>query len=275
MKNKVKVRKASDQPILSAHGLVKKYGKVTALDKADFDLYPGEILAIIGDNGAGKSVLIKSLTGAVIPDSGSIELNGKKLEFSSPKQAHSLGIEAVYQNLAVAPSLDITSYLFLGREILKKGFLGKIFRMLDLKKMQEIAEKKLRELGLLTISNMNQAVETLSGGQRQGVAVARAAVFGSKVIIMDEPTAALGVKESRRVLDLILDIRKKGIPVVLISHNMPHVFEVADYIHIHRLGKRVAVIRRDQITMPDAVSIMTGALDPKKYLSKNKSQKKH
>ena len=175
--------------------------------------------------------------------------------------------------MAVAPALDITSNLFLGREILKKGFLGKIFRMLDLKKMQEIAEKKLRELGLLTISNMNQAVETLSGGQRQGVAVARAAVFGSKVIIMDEPTAALGVKESRRVLDLILDIRKKGIPVVLISHNMPHVFEVADYIHIHRLGKRVAVIRRDQITMPDAVSIMTGALDPKKYLSKNKSKK--
>ena len=275
MKNKVKVRKATDQPILSAHGLVKKYGRITALDKADFDLYPGEILAIIGDNGAGKSVLIKSLTGAVIPDSGSMELNGKKLEFSSPKEAHSLGIEAVYQNLAVAPALDITSNLFLGREILKKGFLGKIFRMLDLKKMQEIAEKKLRELGLLTISNMNQAVETLSGGQRQGVAVARATVFGSKVIIMDEPTAALGVKESRRVLDLILDIRKKGIPVVLISHNMPHVFEVADYIHIHRLGKRVAVIRRDQITMPDAVSIMTGALDPKKYLSKNKSKKKH
>lgn len=273
MKNKVKVRKATDQPILSANGLVKKYGKVTALNHCDFDLYPGEILAIIGDNGAGKSVLIKSLTGAVIPDSGSMELNGKKLEFSSPKQAHSLGIEAVYQNLAVAPALDITSNLFLGREILKKGFLGKIFRMLDLKKMQEIAEKKLRELGLLTISNMNQAVETLSGGQRQGVAVARAAVFGSKVIIMDEPTAALGVKESRRVLDLILDIRKKGIPVVLISHNMPHVFEVADYIHIHRLGKRVAVIRRDQITMPDAVSIMTGALDPKKYLSKNKSKK--
>ena len=273
MKNKVKVRKASDQPILSAHGLVKKYGKVTALNQCDFDLYPGEILAIIGDNGAGKSVLIKSLTGAVIPDSGSMELNGKKLEFSSPKEAHSLGIEAVYQNLAVAPALDITSNLFLGREILKKGFLGKIFRMLDLKKMQEIAEKKLRELGLLTISNMNQAVETLSGGQRQGVAVARATVFGSKVIIMDEPTAALGVKESRRVLDLILDIRKKGIPVVLISHNMPHVFEVADYIHIHRLGKRVAVIRRDQITMPDAVSIMTGALDPKKYLSKNKSKK--
>lgn len=273
MKSKVNIRKTNDQPILSARGLVKRYGRVTALDYCDFDLYPGEILAIIGDNGAGKSVLIKSLTGAVIPDSGSIELNGKKLEFSSPKEAHSLGIEAVYQNLAVAPALDITSNLFLGREILKKGLLGSIFRMLDTKKMQDIAEKKLRELGLLTISNMKQAVETLSGGQRQGVAVARAAVFGSKVIIMDEPTAALGVKESRRVLDLILDVRKRGIPVVLISHNMPHVFEVADYIHIHRLGKRVAMVRRDEITMPDAVSIMTGALDPEKHFSKSKKKR--
>lgn len=273
MKSKVNVRKTNEQPILSARGLVKRYGRVTALDYCDFDLYPGEILAIIGDNGAGKSVLIKSLTGAVIPDSGSIELNGKKLEFSSPKEAHSLGIEAVYQNLAVAPALDITSNLFLGREILKKGLLGSIFRMLDTKKMQDIAEKKLRELGLLTISNMKQAVETLSGGQRQGVAVARAAVFGSKVIIMDEPTAALGVKESRRVLDLILDVRKRGIPVVLISHNMPHVFEVADYIHIHRLGKRVAMVRRDEITMPDAVSIMTGALDPEKHFFKSKKKR--
>jgi len=253
----------SQEPILKARGLVKRYGRVTALDNADFDLYPGEILAVIGDNGAGKSSLIKALSGAVTPDEGEIELDGKKVQFSSPMQAREAGIETVYQNLALSPALSIADNMFLGREIRRKGPLGDIFRLLDHKEMQRVAREKLSELGLMTIQNINQAVETLSGGQRQGVAVARAAAFGSKVVIMDEPTAALGVKESRRVLELILDVRSRGLPIVLISHNMPHVFEVADRIHIHRLGKRLTVINPKEYTMSDAVALMTGAMAPK------------
>jgi fructose transport system ATP-binding protein len=252
----------SGAPILTARGLVKRYGRVTALDRADFDLNHGEILAVIGDNGAGKSSLIKAISGAVIPDEGEILLDGKPIAFKSPMEARSAGIETVYQNLALSPALSIADNMFLGREIRKPGFMGEWLRMLDRPAMEKRARDKLTELGLMTIQNIGQAVETLSGGQRQGVAVARAAAFGSKVIIMDEPTAALGVKESRRVLELILDVRRRGVPIVLISHNMPHVFEVADRIHIHRLGRRLCVIDPKQYTMSDAVAFMTGAKQP-------------
>jgi len=250
------------EPILTARKLVKRYGRVTALDHADFDLYPGEILAVIGDNGAGKSTLIKAICGAVTPDEGEIKLEGKVLNFKTPMDARDAGIETVYQNLALSPALSISDNMFLGREIRKDGILGSVFRMLDRGTMEKRAREKLTELGLLTIQNISQAVETLSGGQRQGVAVARAAAFGSKVVIMDEPTAALGVKESRRVLELILDVKKRGLPIVLISHNMPHVFEVADRIHIHRLGRRLCVVDPRQISMSDAVALMTGAKAP-------------
>lgn len=248
-------------PVLSARGLIKRYGRVTALDSADFDLYPGEVLAVIGDNGAGKSSLIKALSGAVVPDAGEIRMNGRPISFRNPMEAREAGIETVYQTLAVAPSLGIADNLFLGRELRKPGILGSVFRMLDKAEMRRRATQQLSDLGLLTIQNITQAVETLSGGQRQGVAVARSAAFGSKVVILDEPTAALGVKESRRVLNLIKDVRDRGLPVVLISHNMPHVFEVADRIHVHRLGRRAAVIRPDTHSMSDAVAIMTGAVD--------------
>ncbi|WP_421759189.1 ATP-binding cassette domain-containing protein [Devosia sp.] len=250
------------QPILKARGLLKRYGTVVALNGADFDLYPGEILAVIGDNGAGKSTLIKAISGAVLPDHGVIELEGKPVNFRSPDDARKAGIETVYQNLALSPALSIADNMFLGREVRKKGFLGSVLRMMDRSGMQKFAREKLSELGLMTIQDITQAVETLSGGQRQGVAVARAAAFGSKIIILDEPTAALGVKESRRVLELILDVRSRGIPIILISHNMPHVFEVADRIHIHRLGKRIAVINPKDYSMSDAVAIMTGAMPP-------------
>ncbi|CAN7724265.1 ATP-binding cassette domain-containing protein [Phyllobacterium sp. LjRoot231] len=250
------------EPILTARGLVKRYGRVTALDHADFDLYAGEVLAVIGDNGAGKSSLIKVISGAVHPDEGEITLDGKPVHFRSPMQARDAGIETVYQNLALSPALSIADNMFLGREIRKPGIAGSLFRMLDRKTMEKRARDKLTELGLMTIQNIGQAVETLSGGQRQGVAVARAAAFGSKVVIMDEPTAALGVKESRRVLELIQDVKKRGLPIVLISHNMPHVFEVADRIHIHRLGKRLTVIDPKEYTMSDAVAFMTGAKAP-------------
>jgi fructose transport system ATP-binding protein len=248
------------QPVLQAKGLVKRYGRVVALDHADFELMPGEILAVIGDNGAGKSTLIKALAGAVTPDEGEITLGGSPVHFKSPMEARSAGIETVFQNLALSPALSIADNLFLGREVRSKGILGALFRKLDLQTMQAEARKALNNLGLMTIQNINQTVETLSGGQRQGVAVARAAAFGSRVIIMDEPTAALGVKESRKVLELILDVKRKGLPIVLISHNMPHVFEVADRIHIHRLGKRLTVINPKDYTMSDAVALMTGAM---------------
>ena len=250
------------KPLLQARGLVKRYGRVTALNAADFDLYPGEILAVIGDNGAGKSSLIKAISGAVTPDEGEIRLDGELVSFKSPMEARKAGIETVYQNLALSPALSIADNMFLGRELRKPGFLGDWLRMLDRPAMEKRAREKLSELGLMTIQNIGQAVETLSGGQRQGVAVARAAAFGSKVIILDEPTAALGVKESRRVLELILDVKRRGLPIVLISHNMPHVFEVADRIHIHRLGRRLTVIDPKEYTMSDAVAFMTGAKLP-------------
>lgn len=252
------------EPILKARGLVKRYGRLTALDHADFDLNPGEILAVIGDNGAGKSSLIKAISGAIAIDEGEMLLDGKPFHFASPLDAREAGIETVYQNLALSPALSIADNMFMGREIRRKGILGSVFRMTDRAEMQRFAREKLSELGLMTIQNINQAVETLSGGQRQGVAVARAAAFGTRFIILDEPTAALGVKESRKVLELIQDVRARGMPIVLISHNMPHVFEVADRIHVHRLGKRLCVINPKEYTMSDAVGLMTGAIAPDK-----------
>ncbi len=252
----------SQDPILKARGLVKRFGKVTALNQCDFDLYPGEVLAVIGDNGAGKSVMIKTLSGAIRPDAGTVWLDGEEVSFHSPLDARRQGIETVYQTLALSPALSIADNMFMGRELRKKGPLGSILKQLDRPAMNKFAREKLTELGLMTIQNIAQSVETLSGGQRQGVAVARAAAFGSKVIILDEPTAALGVKESRKVLELIQQVRDRGMPVVLISHNMPHVFEVADRIHIHRLGERLTTISPKDYTMSDAVAFMTGAKEP-------------
>jgi fructose transport system ATP-binding protein len=253
---------ATIEPLLTTRNLVKRYGRVTALDHANFDLYQNEILAVIGDNGAGKSTLIKAICGAVTPDEGEIKMNGEVLHFKSPLDARKAGIETVYQNLALSPALSISDNMFMGREIRAKGFMGDWLKLLDRKAMEKFARDKLSELGLMTIQNISQPVETLSGGQRQGVAVARAAAFGSKIVILDEPTAALGVKESRRVLELIQDVKKRGLPIVLISHNMPHVFEVADRIHIHRLGKRLCTVSPKDFTMSDAVAFMTGAKAP-------------
>ncbi len=217
---------------------------------------------MIGDNGAGKSSLIKAVSGAIVPDEGEVYLDGKEVKFTSPIQAREAGIETVYQTLAMSPALSIADNMFMGRELRKPGFRGKWLRQLVRPRMERLAREKLTELGLMTIQNINQAVETLSGGQRQRVAVARAAAFGSKVIILDEPTAALGVKESRKVLELIQDVKSRGIPIILISHNMPHVFEVADRVHVHRLGKRLCVVNPKDYTMSDAVAFMTGAKEP-------------
>ena len=252
----------SVEPILVGRQLVKRYGRVTALDHADFDLYPGEILAVIGDNGAGKSTLIKALCGAVIPDSGEIRLGGEIVHFTlADRRARGRHRDRLPEPRAVAGAVDRRQHVPRPGNS-PEGVLGSCFRALDRTKMQKFAREKLNELGLMTIQNINQPVETLSGGQRQGVAVARAAAFAKRVVIMDEPTAALGVKELRRVLELILDVKKRGLPIILISHNMPHVFEVADRIHIHRLGRRLTVVDPKKITMSDAVAMMTGAMAP-------------
>jgi len=247
-------------PVLSARGLVKTFGRVVGLDGVDLDLHRGEVLAVIGDNGAGKSTLIKALTGAYIPDSGEIWMDGEPVHFKRPQDARQAGIETVYQTLAVAPALDIASNLYLAREERRPGVLGSVFRMLDKKGMKERAQASVKELGIQTIQNMSVAIESLSGGQRQAVAVARAAAFGSKVVVLDEPTAALGVKESAQVLRLIEQLRERDLGVILISHNMPHVWEVADRIHVQRLGRCAGVITPESHTMTDGVAIMTGAL---------------
>jgi fructose transport system ATP-binding protein len=247
------------RPVLSARHLVKTFGRVVGLDGVDLDLYPGEVLAIIGDNGAGKSTLIKCLTGAMTPDAGEIMLDAEPVSFKRPQDAQQAGIETVYQTLAVAPALDIASNLFLGRERRRKGPLGSVLRVLDHKGMRDDAAKAMSDLGIGTLQNMGQAVETLSGGQRQAVAVARAAAFARKLIVLDEPTAALGVRETNQVLRMIERVRDNGLPVVLISHNMPNVFEVADRIHIQRLGRCAGVVTPASHTMNEVVAIMTGA----------------
>jgi fructose transport system ATP-binding protein len=251
---------ATVTPVVQGVNLVKTFGRVVALNGADLELYPGEVLAVVGDNGAGKSSLIKCFSGAHVPDRGEMFLNGKKVEFRSTHEAREGGVETVFQTLAVSPALDIASNLYLGRELRKPGFVGSVFRMLDKKGMRDEASQHLKNLGISTLQNITQAVETLSGGQRQAVAVARAAAFGSEVIILDEPTAALGVNESAAVLKMIQDLRERGMPVILISHNMPQVFEVANRIHVARLGKRAAVVTPQSHTMNDVVAIMTGAM---------------
>ncbi|MBB4123179.1 ATP-binding cassette domain-containing protein [Martelella radicis] len=247
--------------VLEATGLKKSYGHVVAMDGVDFELAENEILAVVGDNGAGKSVMIRSLTGAVIPDAGEIFLDGRRVNFKSPLDARLSGIETVYQELAVAPELDVTQNLFLGRELRKHGVLGTVFRQLDKKRMREQALDHMRELGI-RIQSIRQKVDTLSGGQRQAVSVARAAAWGRKVVILDEPTAALGVRETNQVLELIRRVRDQGLSVVIISHSMPDVFTIADRIHIHRLGRRATVVNAKDVTMNDVVAVMTGAAEP-------------
>jgi fructose transport system ATP-binding protein len=250
---------AKGEIVLEARKIVKRYGHVTALDGADLELRAGEVLAVIGDNGAGKSTMVKVICGAVVPDQGEVLLDGVPVHFQSPLDPRKRGIETVYQDLAVAPALDIATNLFLGRELRCRGILGSWFRLLDKRRMKREAQREMEELKF-HLPSIDSAVEDLSGGQRQGVAVARAAIFGRRLVIMDEPTAALGVRESGEVLNLIRTIRDRGLPVLLISHNMPHVFEIADRIHIMRLGRRVALTTPREHTMGEVVAIMTGAM---------------
>ncbi len=252
---------AAPRPVLEGRGLTKRYGQVTALQGTDFELREGEILAVIGDNGAGKSSLVKALSGAIIPDEGEMFLDGAPVHFRSPLDARRQGIETVYQDLAVAPAMTIAENLFLGREMLRPGPLGRWLRLIDKRRMLAEAQSHMENLKI-GLRSLTQPVETLSGGQRQGVAVARSAAFARHVVIMDEPTAALGVKEGNMVLELIRKVRDRGLPVIIISHNMPHVFEIADRIHIQRLGRRAAVVNPKRIGMSETVAVMTGAMPP-------------
>jgi simple sugar transport system ATP-binding protein len=243
-------------PLLEASDLYKRYGHVQALNGASFEVFPAEVVALIGDNGAGKSTLVKILSGAIRPDSGEIRVEGRPVQLSSPLDARRYGIETVYQDLALAPDLDAAANLHLGRELYLIPFL----RVLNRAEMRRRAVSAFADLGV-ELPDVSAPVGTLSGGQRQSVAVARAVAYASKVIFMDEPTAALGVVQRGRVLDNIRRVRDRGISVVLISHNMPEVLAVADRIEVLRLGRLVARFNAADTSIDQLVGAMTGALD--------------
>ena len=246
---------SNEPPLVQLRGLTKSFGAVRALTQVDLEVPASQVTALAGDNGAGKSVLIKTLSGLWAPDSGEILWQGHPVHLHSPKDAEHLGITTIYQDLALCDNLDIVQNMFLGHEPLRLGAL-------DEPTMEIAARKTLADLKVTTVRSIRQPVASLSGGQRQSVAVAKAVMSKARLVIMDEPTAALGVKESRRVLELILDVKKRGLPIILISHNMPHVFEVADRIHIHRLGRRLTIVDPKKVSMSDAVAMMTGAMAP-------------
>jgi simple sugar transport system ATP-binding protein len=246
-------------PILEARGLSRSFGHVRALDGADFEVQPGEIVGLIGDNGAGKSTLIKALSGNLDLDDGEIRFEGNRVELSGPRHAEELGIEVVYQDLALAPHLNPVQNVFLGREILRRGLLGRLGFM-DEKEMRRSAAQSFAELGA-TVKSLGSPVGSMSGGQRQGIAIARAMAWANKVLILDEPTAALGVVQTANVLESIKRVRDTGVAVVFISHSMPHVLDVCDRIQVLRLGKRVATFTGSETSVEELVGAMTGALD--------------
>jgi len=242
--------------LLRLEDITKNFGAIEALRGISFEIGRGEVVALLGDNGAGKSTLVKIISGGLQQSGGKVIFEGAERNFASPAEAKAAGIETVYQDLAVVPALDIASNLYLGREVRRQGIAGSVFRRLDMPRMRQDASQHLADLKI-GIKAVSQAVETLSGGQRQGVAVARAAAFGRGVIIMDEPTAALGVRESGQVIDLIRSIRDRGIPVVLISHDMPHVFEVADRVCALYLGRVAAEVKASEVTHSQIVELIT------------------
>jgi simple sugar transport system ATP-binding protein len=246
------------EPVLEARQIVKRFGRVQALRGANLTVYPEEVVALVGDNGAGKSTLVKTVVGVHPPDDGEILFEGKPVTVNTPHEARDLGIETVYQDLALAAEVDPAANMFLGREIVRSGPLGKL-GFLDKPAMRRRSDEAFKSLGV-RIQDTSARVANMSGGQRQGIAICRAVTWASRIVFMDEPTAALGVVQTRNVLDHIRRVREHGLSVVLISHNMPEVFEVADRIEVLRLGERVARLRPNDVSMEDVVSAMTGAL---------------
>ncbi|RIV22927.1 sugar ABC transporter ATP-binding protein [Alicyclobacillaceae bacterium I2511] len=245
------------EPTLQATGIAKYFGSIRALEHVDFEIYPGEVVAVLGDNGAGKSTFIKILSGVYHPDQGEIRLNGELVRLNSPMDARKKGIETVYQDLALAPQVDVTSNIFLGREMMRKGLLGKI-GFLDRKAMRDQVKNMLGQLKA-SVKSVNQVVDELSGGQRQAVAIVRAVSWGTNLVIMDEPTAALGVEESAKTLELIKEVKSKGIPVIFITHTIPFAFDVADRIVVLRLGKSVVNLMTHDTHMDEVVQWITGS----------------
>ena len=250
---------AAANAIMTARAIVKRFGHVEALRGADFDAFPGEITALIGDNGAGKSTLVKILSGVYGPTSGEIRIDGKPVNLSSPSSAHALGIETTYQDLSVCPDLSPSANMFMGREALRPGFWGRL-GFLDNTTMRRESSAAFQRLQV-SLKDLDAPIASLSGGQRQSVAICRSAMWAKRVVFMDEPTAALGVLQTARTLDLVRRIRDTGVAVVLISHNMRDVIEVADTVEVLRLGRRIASMRNKGLTVPDLVGAMTGALD--------------
>jgi simple sugar transport system ATP-binding protein len=246
------------EPVLEARQIVKRFGRVQALRGANLTVYPQEVVALVGDNGAGKSTLVKTMVGVHPPDDGEILFEGKPVTVNTPHDARDLGIETVYQDLALAAEVDPAANMFLGREVLRPGPLGKL-GFLDKPAMRRRSDEAFSSLGV-RIQDTSARVANMSGGQRQGIAICRAVTWASKIVFMDEPTAALGVVQTRNVLDHIRRVREHGLSVVLISHNMPEVFEVADRIEVLRLGERVARLKPADVSMEDVVAAMTGAL---------------
>jgi simple sugar transport system ATP-binding protein len=248
-----------DSPVLEARGLTRRFGQVTALDGADFDVYAGEVVALIGDNGAGKSTLVKALSGNLETDEGQVVFKDVVQVIDTPTTASHLGIETVYQDLALAPHLNPVQNMFLGRELMQPGLLGRLGFM-DNKAMKLEAQDAFDRLGA-TVRSLDAPVGSMSGGQRQAIAIARAVHWASQVVFLDEPTAALGVRQTANVLDTIRRVAEHGVAVVLISHSMPHVLEVSDRVQVLRMGRRVATYRTADTSIQELVGAMTGATE--------------
>jgi ABC-type sugar transport system ATPase subunit len=245
------------QPLIQARGLTKYYGTIVASEDVDFDLGHGEIVAVVGDNGAGKSTLVKMISGAVTPDAGEIRVDGRVATIRSPIEARGYGIETIYQDLAMPPNLDVVTNIYLGRERRRRGPLGWL-GVIDRKAMRNDVGSHLEDLSINIPNLSGTSVESLSGGQRQSVAIARAMVWASKVLIMDEPTAALGVKQSAAVLEIVKQIRQRGISVVIISHILPHVLELADRIVVMRHGRKVADLPAGELDEHQLIELIVG-----------------
>lgn len=248
----------SAKPILEARGISKHYGGVVALDEVDLTLHEGEVLAVVGDNGAGKSTLIKAITGAIPRSSGSILFEGKETHIDTPSDAKAAGIETVYQDLALVNEISISKNMFLGREILKDNWLGRLFGVLDFRKMDGEIRQLFAKLDI-RITDIYRDAQAFSGGQRQAVALSKTVMFGKRVAILDEPTAALGVRESQMAMDLVRSLRDHGLSVIMITHNMQHVLTYCDRVMVLRLGKLAAVRDVSDVDGDTLVGLITGA----------------
>ncbi|MDQ4054953.1 MAG: ATP-binding cassette domain-containing protein [Actinomycetota bacterium] len=246
------------EPVLEARGLTRRFGHVTALDGADFEVRAGEVVALIGDNGAGKSTLVKALSGNLAVDEGEVFFDGAPVHIPTPTAASALGIETVHQDLALAPHLDPVQNMFLGRETMRAGLLGRLGFM-DTPTMRGEAQSAFDVLGA-TVRSLTTPVGAMSGGQRQAIAIARAVHWANRVVFLDEPTAALGVRQTANVLDTIRRVRDHGVAVVFISHSMPHVMDVSDRVQVLRMGRRVATYQTSETNMEQLVGAMTGAM---------------